>query len=144
MERTANIGRDLIGLDRIVAGLFVLAGLAEDAAAAHWPVRCAMLWLLRQAHARVEAFAGRYVFWTGLPSRPVLVPLDGDDPAAALSIAQSLRVLASIIAGMILRLRRRQFLFGRQPAAPLSASPQLGIAKLRRLPASVTASPDTS
>lgn len=62
MHRTANIERELSALDRLVAVLFLHAGLAENAAAARWPVRCAMLWLLRQAHARVEAFAGRYLF----------------------------------------------------------------------------------
>ena len=117
MHRTANIERELSALDRLVAVLFLCAGLAEDAAAARWPVRCAWLWLLRQAHARVEAFAGRYVFWMGLPVRPVLVPLDGDDQAAALSLAQSLRMLALAFADMIARLRRRHVLAG--PEAPV-------------------------
>jgi hypothetical protein len=146
MRRTANIGRELSALDRLVAALFVLAGLAEDAAAARWPARCAMLWLLRQAHARVEAFAGRYVFWMGLPARPVLAPLDGDDPAAALSLAQSLRVLALAFNDMIARLHRRHVLAGPEPVSDDVADrrQRLRRGNRGRRPASAAGRPDTS
>jgi hypothetical protein len=105
-----------------------------------------MLWLLRQAHARVEAFAGRYVFWMGLPSRPVLVPLDGDGPAAALSLAQSLRMLALALTDMIARLHRRHVLLRLEPDGDDAAErrQRLRRGKRGRVPVSVTASPDTS
>jgi hypothetical protein len=146
MHGTANIGRDLIGLDRIVAILLVLAGLAEDAAASSYPVRCAMLWGLRRANARVEDFAGRYACWMGLPPRPVMTAYDGEDREAALSLALSLRMLASIIAEMIVRLCRRQFLQGRQPFAAnclvRRSCPRM--TGMRRIPASSAEIPDTS
>jgi hypothetical protein len=104
----------LRGLDRIVAGLIFLAGLAVHAAAAPRPVRRAMLWGLRRADARVKDFAARYAFWMGLPPRPVVMVFDGNDRDAALSLALSLRMLAFAIADMIARLRRRQFLFSGQ------------------------------
>ena len=146
MHRTANIERDLSALDRIVAILLVLAGLAEDAAASSYPIRCAMLWGLRRANARVEEFAGRYACWMGLPPRPALVAYDGNDREAALSLALSLRTLASILAEMILRLRRRQFLFGRLHfAADLSGTrPRLRITRMDLLPTPLDATPDTS
>lgn len=146
MHGTANIGRDLIGLDRIVAILLVLAELAEDAALSFYPVRCAMLWGLRMADARVKDFAGRYPFWMGLPPRPYVEAFDGNDRDAALSLALSLRVLASILADMIAALRRRQFLYPRFDVAGLARGSRLrlGCAGLRRLPASLAENPDTS
>ena len=117
MHRTANIERDLGGLDRIVAGLIFLAVLAVHAAAAPWSVRRAMLWGLRRADARVKDFTARYAFWMGLPPRPVLMECDGNDRDAALSLALSLRMLASIIVEMIARLRRRQLLLPGQAIA---------------------------
>ena len=111
MDRTAKIGRDLRGLDRIVAGLIFLARLAVYAAAAPRPVRRAMLWGLRRADAHVKDFIASYAVWMGLPPRPVVIVFDGADRDAPLSLALSLRMLASIIVEMIARLRRRQFLF---------------------------------
>jgi hypothetical protein len=144
MHGTANIGRDLIGLDRIVAILLVLAGLAEDAAASSYPVRCAMLWGLRRANARVEEFAGRYAYWMGLPPRPVVTAFDGNDRDAALSLAFSLRVLASVIAAIIARLGRRQFLSGRRSAGRPTRRPWVGITGMYRSPLPFGAIPDTS
>lgn len=146
MDRTANIGRELIGLDRIVAVLFVLAHLAEDAAASYYPVRCAMLWGLRMADARVKEFAGRYGYWMGLPPRPAMEAFDGSDRDAALSLALSFRGLASVIADMIARLRRRQFLFGRRAASAdlLDRRRPLLVGSSSRSPVSFAGSPDTS
>lgn len=146
MDRTAKMGRELGALDRIVAVLLFLAHLAEDAAASSYPIRCAMLWGLRRANARVEEFAGRYACWMGLPPRPALVAYDGNDREAALSLALSLRTLASILAEMILRLRRRQFLFGRLHfAAELSGTrPRPRIARMDFLSTPLDTTPDTS
>ena len=146
MHGTANIGRDLIGLERIVAILLVLVRLAEDAAASSYPVRWTMLWGLRRANARVEEFAGRYAYWVGLPPRPTVVADEGNDREAALSLAGSLRVLAFIIAEMIARLRRRAFLFGLWSAAGVwpERRPRLRIAGIDRSPLSFGAIPDTS
>jgi hypothetical protein len=116
-----RIDRDLSGLERIVAGLFVLAALADDAAAASWLVRRAMLFLLRRIEARVEAFAGNYAWWMGLPARPVLVAFDGNDPEAARSLAATLRMLALVIRAMAVRLSRF-FRFGRP--APAGRNPE--------------------
>lgn len=109
MDRTANIGRELRALDRLVALLLVVARIAELAAASPYPVRCVMLWALRRADARAKDFAGRYAFWMGLPRRPVVTAFDGDDRDAALSLALSLRFLAGVIADMIKCLHRRHF-----------------------------------
>ena len=82
-----------------------------------------MLWGLRRADARVKDFIASYAVWVGLPPRPVLMECDGNDRDAALSLALSLRMLASIIVEMIARLRRRQLLFlGQAIAASLLAS----------------------
>lgn len=109
MHGTANIGRNLRALDRLVALLLLVARIAELAAASPYPVRCFMLWALRRADARAKDFAGRYAFWMGLPRRPVVTTFDGDDRDAALSLALSLRFLAGVIADMIKCLYRRHF-----------------------------------
>jgi hypothetical protein len=146
MHRAANIERDLTALDRILAGLLLLAGLADHAAASPYPVRCAMLWGLRRADARVKDFAGSYPVSMGLPRRWVVTAFDGNDRDAALSLAMSLRVLASAIRDMIVRLRLRQFLLGRRVIAGdrLDRQPRCPTAGMGRVPASFAGCPDTS
>jgi hypothetical protein len=146
MDRSANIGRDWKGLGRIAAILLILARLAGHAAAMPRPIRCAMLWGLRRADAVAKDFAARYAFWMGLPRRPVITAFDGDDRDAALSLALSLRVLASAIRDILVHLRRRQFLFGRRSAGgdDTCPSPLLRMAGMGIMSASVAASPDTS
>lgn len=136
-----RIESEVRGLERIVAGLFVLAALADDAAAASWLVRRAMLFLLRRIEARVEAFAGNYAWWMGLPPRPVLVAFDGNDPDAARSLAITLRMLALTLRDMGVRLSRL-FRFGRP--APAGRGPERRPQpRGRGLPPRATA-PDTS
>lgn len=146
MDRTARIGRELSVLDRLVAMLLVLAGVAEAAAAAPLPRRCFVLWVLRQADARVKGFAGNYAWWMGLPPRPVLLVCAGNGPAAALSLASSLRNLALAIRDMIVLLRRRYFLRGWRPADVPSPEglPRLQRAGVRPVPAPSAEIPDTS
>ena len=115
MERMARIEREVRLLDRVVAILLALAGLADRAAAAPWPVRYIVLWMLRRADGAAADFAARFAAARGLRPRPVLAALDGDDPAAALALALSLRMLALSIGGLSVQLRRRQRLFGRRP-----------------------------
>lgn len=79
-------------LRRIVLLLVALAGLAERAAAASWPVRCLVLWLLRRA----ETAAGDYLFEaTGLGS-PAIAAV-GNGPADALCLAGRFHALAAAL-----------------------------------------------
>ena len=146
MNRTANIGRELSVLDRLVAMLLVLAGVAEAAAAAPLPRRCFVLWVLRQADARVKGFTGNYAFWMGLPPRPVLLVSSGNGPTAAMSLALSLRNLALAIRDMIVLLRRRQFLCRHSPAAVdcPDGLPRLRRAGIRPVSTPLAETPDTS
>jgi hypothetical protein len=133
-------------LDRLVAMLLVLAGVAEAVASAPLPRRCFVLWVLRQADARVKGFAGNYAFWMGLPPRPVLLVCPGNGAVAALSLALSLRVLALAIRDMIVQLRRRHFLRGGRPPVlnGLDGLPRLCRAGIRPVSTPSAASPDTS
>ena len=146
MDRAANIGRELSVLDRLVAMLLVLAGVAEATAAAPLPRRCFVLWVLRQADARVKGFAGNYAFWMGLPPRPVLLVCSGNHPTAAMSLALSLRNLALAIRDMIVLLRRRYFLRGCRPADVPSREglPRLRRAGIRPVSAPLAETLDTS
>jgi hypothetical protein len=92
----------------------------------------------------VKNFAGRYAFWMGLPRRPVVMPFGGDDRDAALSLALSLRILAGVIADMIMCLRRRRFRRDRLAfAASGNCGRRLRLAAMVRMVSS-HAIPDTS
>ena len=146
MGRMARIGRELRGLDGIVAVLLVLARLAEHIASAPRPVRRAVLWVLLRAEAVARRSAGRYAFRMGLPTRPVVMPLDGDDHAAARTLAMALRMLALAIRNMLSRLHRRQFLTARRPGASDRADrrPRLPLSGILRMQVSPAGVPDTS
>jgi hypothetical protein len=109
MDWNAQIGRELRELDGIVAILLALADLAERAAAASDPVRCAMLWFLRQA----DTVAAEFVAASACAARPRKSPCmttDRSDPVDAINLASSLRMLAVAVEAMLTRLRRRAFL----------------------------------
>jgi hypothetical protein len=109
MDWNAQIGRDLRALDGIVAILLALADLAERAAGASDPVRCAMLWFLRQA----DTVAAEFVAASACAARPRKSPCmttDRSDPVDAINLASSLRMLAVAVEAMLTRLRRRAFL----------------------------------
>lgn len=90
-------------LRRIVLLLVALAGLAERAAGAPWPVRCFVLWLLRRA----EAAAVECLFAaTGmrLPAMAAIAAV-GSGPADALCLAARLNALAAALGALLPRAR---------------------------------------
>jgi len=99
-------------LKRIVALLFVLADLAEQAAGRSRPVRWLVLWSLWQADAVAREFviafapnaAGRC--WS-TASKPVH---QGHDPADAMNLAVSLRSLALMVRNMAAQFHRLSLL----------------------------------
>ena len=148
MQRTAE--RDGRALQRIAALLFALAGLAERAAVAPFPVRLIVLAILRRAEAiawafAIEAAGGSAARCAHLPPQRValagaLVP-DHDGPADAVRLALSFRTLALIVASWATRLLASTAL---HPTAPrvfflTHARPGRGWQDAAALPA-----PDTS
>jgi hypothetical protein len=121
MDWNARIGRDLRALDGIVATLLALAGLAERAAVASDPVRCAVLWFLRQA----DAVAAEFVATPSAARRrkSPCMATDRSDPVDAINLASSLRMLALAVEATLIRLRRQAFLHqpsgGKAPRRPL-------------------------
>jgi len=112
MDWNAQIGRELRELDRIVAMLLALAGLAERAAGAPLPVRWLVLWFLRRA----EAVATEFVAGSACAAARgqwLLAPVTvrhGSSPADAIDFALSLSRLASAVAAMVTQIRRQAFL----------------------------------
>ena len=87
-------------LRRIVALLFALAHLADRAGSRSFFVRRLVLWILRPAEtvARGLVLDARQTF----PDLPApRLSESGDSPAAAMSLGESLRALASILAGLL-------------------------------------------
>jgi hypothetical protein len=113
MAGKAKIGTRRDMLARIATLLLALADLAERAANATKPVRCLVLWAL----ARADAVAKDFVADTALAegqfwSPPVHSIRYGFEPADAINLAVSLRVLALVIGTMA------EPLFDAAPAEP--------------------------
>lgn len=106
MDGKAQGGTDR--LERIVALLLALAGLAERAAGRSAPVRFIVLWILGQADAVVRNFvAGRDPNIPGEPLSPESMTVcRGHDSADALALAASLRALALIVRAMAAQMNR--------------------------------------
>ncbi len=98
MDVRAAIG-DGRTLRRIIALLVSFAAMAERAASRSLPVRCLVLWILRQA----EAVAEDYVFdETGTPPSAIAgVATEGFDPADALHLARRLHALAAVLCALL-------------------------------------------
>jgi hypothetical protein len=146
MDRRKNSERELRLADGIVVVLLLLACIAERMAAAPRPVRSAVLWAMRCADASAKRFAALFICQMGLPIRFAETPLDGNDRAAVLSLAMSMRVLALALRDLTAHLRRRHFLDGRRAAAgdrPVRR-PRFGMAGMDRRAASFPPIPDTS
>jgi hypothetical protein len=109
---------DLDMLDRIVALLLALAGLAERAAGAPPAARCLALWALRLGDAVARAYVAGLPF--GSAARACGPGDAGCTPADALNLALSLRMLAFTLQGIAARLRRRPL--PDQPGAPLDSA----------------------
>jgi hypothetical protein len=99
---TARIETDRNVLERIAAILLALAVLAERAAGASRPVRCHVLWALRQADDVARAFvAGPPCDGSGDQWPPAATPVRcGFDPADTEYLAASLRMLAFVVQAM--------------------------------------------
>jgi len=130
MDWNAQIGRELRELDRIVATLLALAGLAQRAAGAPLPVRWLVLWFIR----RGEAVAAEFVAGSACAAARgqwLLAPVTvrhGSSPADAIDLALSLSGLARAVAVMVTQIRRQAFLRGSQPSgASLDRGPRHGI-----------------
>ena len=146
MDRRKNSERELRLADGIVVVLLILANVAERMAAAPLPVRACVLWAMRCADASAKRFAALFICQMGLPIRFAETPLEGNDRAAVLSLASSMRILAFALRDLIAHQRRRHFLDGRRAAAgdrPVRR-PRFGKAGLDRMAAPSEAIPDTS
>ena len=146
MGWNAQIGKELRGLDGIVAILFSLAGLAERAAGASDPVRCAVLWFLRQADAVATEFVAASACAARLQqSQRATADRDGSDPVDAINLASSLRMLALAVEALVAQLRHQAFLHRGQPSGVTSFEHRwhgiLGIFEMADSPA---AQPNTS
>lgn len=101
MTRKAQIGTGRNVIYRIAALLFALADLAERAAGAPRPVRCVVLWALWQADAVAREFVAQAGYLAGPPSSPDVMSVHcGCEPADAMNLATSLRMLALIVQAM--------------------------------------------
>ena len=97
--------RDDRTLGRIVATLVALAVLAERAAGRSYPVRCLVLFILRQA----ESVAGSFVaeaMQTFRPGGLVRIPPIPNSPADATGLAMRFRALAAALGALLLLARR--------------------------------------
>jgi hypothetical protein len=96
-------------LQRIVALLLALAGLADRAAVASGPKRRRALWALRQADAVTrELLAGQSFDLAGQQWSPDMDAIRcGDAPADASGLATAMRMLAFVVRIMALRIRSR-------------------------------------
>ncbi|MGE0674986.1 MAG: hypothetical protein AB7O64_18235 [Methylibium sp.] len=100
-------------LARIATLLLALADLAERAASAAGPVRCLVLWALSRADSVAKEFVADTAGAEGHSwSPPVLSVRYGFEPADAIDLAMSLRVLALLIGTMA------EPLFDATPAEP--------------------------
>lgn len=135
--------RRLEVLDRVVVILLALAVLAERAAGATGPVRCVVLWVLRQADTVAKDFvAGSSC--NGRRRPPFVTLRDGDDPAEALNLAASFRMLAFTLETMATQLRRLAFLHGGRPPGPTNARPPHDMRSVLDAAIARAGRPDTS
>jgi hypothetical protein len=93
-QTIANKGKRL---NRLAALLFALAGLAERAAGSASPVCLLVLWLIRPTEALARDLVENIAPGAACPPEPVW-PRDG--ATEALRLAQSLRLLADILAAL--------------------------------------------
>jgi len=107
-----EMGAEREMLERIVALLLALAGLADRAAFASGSTRCRMLWALRQANAAaLDLVAGRTFDLAGQQWAPALVTARSSAaPVDAMNLAAALRALAFVVRIMALRIRSRSTL----------------------------------
>ena len=101
LDGRAAIGRDRGTLKRTIALLFALAGLADRASHAPWPVRVVVLAILRHG----ETVARLLLVETSHHGAPpnVAVGPAGSSPADAVALALSLRLVALALAALITR-----------------------------------------
>ena len=140
LDWNREINRDRDVLERILALLFLLAGLADRAACLPGHRRRQVLGIL--ACGEVEARA----FVIGLAGAPVTDDVEMQDPKAASDaerLAVSFRVLALVLGAMLAQSRRSAPAAGRHAVSPIVLrrpwAPALSRLPLRALPA-----PDTS
>ena len=108
MAWKAKTGREQEVLVSIVSTLLALAALAEKAAGDSPWVRWCVLWAARQADMIAREFVGGSEWNSaGRLWSPVLPTVRyGTEPADALDLAASLRVLALVVSGIAAYLRR--------------------------------------
>jgi len=147
MDWNAQIGRELRELDRIVAMLMALAGLAERAAGAPLPVRWLVLWFLRRAQAIAMDFVAGSAC-VAARGQWLLVPVtvrQGSSSADAIDLALSLSRLAGAVAVMVTQVRRQAFLHRGQPSdRSLDRGIRHGIPGAFSMTVAQLARPDTS
>jgi hypothetical protein len=146
MDWNAQIGRELRTLDRIVAMLLALAGLAERAARAPYPVRWLVLWFLRRAEAVVTDFVAGSAC-VAARGQWLLAPVTvrhGSSPADAIDLALSLSRLALAVAVMVTQIRRQAFLHRGQSSGGKSLGARHETASAFRMTVPQVARPDTS
>jgi hypothetical protein len=146
MDWNAQIGRELRTLDRIVAMLLALAGLAERAAGAPYPVRWLVLWFLRRAEAVVTDFVAGSAC-VAARGQWLLAPVTvrkGSSPADAIDLALSLSRLALAVAAMVTQIRRQAFLHRGQPSGGKSLGARHGTPGAFGMTVPQVARPDTS
>lgn len=144
MAGNTQIGRKWEVLERVVALLLALAGLAERAAGAPYPVRCVVLWILWRGEAVARDFvaASRCA---GCRRRPpgATTGRRGAHPADAIALALSFRLLALALQPTLARLRRQTYLRG-GPASTARYPALLGIRDVLQAAIARTEHPDTS
>jgi len=139
----AQIGVKWEVLERVVAILLALANLAERAAGAPHPVRCVVLWILRQADAVAQEFVEGCRCGDCRPS-DAMNPHPGSDAADAIALALSFRMLALALQPTLARLRRQAFLHRGQPSGAESRRPLHGIRDILEAAIARADHPDTS
>jgi hypothetical protein len=108
VDRNGRIGGKRRQFDRIVALLLALADLAERAAGAPRPVRWLVLWALQQADMVAREFVADHSravaprHWSPV----VFIVRYGADPADAINLALSLRMLAHAIRTIVAQASR--------------------------------------
>ena len=148
MEWQARRGTDI--LERIVALLFVLAGLAENAAAAPRTVRCRMLAVLYRAEIVAHASFCGVACDFGAPAMPQAAGFaalpDGDSPSDAALLALRLRALALVWIGLLAWLQKvvRRQTRGGLDALGAALVRKVDVARLLPVPAFARPPIDTS
>lgn len=146
MDWNAQIGRELRGLDGIVAILLALAGFAERAACAPYPVRCVVFWFLRRADSVAAEFVASSACsaarGTWLVAR--MTVRDGSQLADEPHLALSLRSLARAVAAMVAQLRCLVFLHRGQRSGAKSLGAWHGIPGAFAITILQVERPDTS